>query len=105
LGRICRAFQDAAVEVLVEKTFRAAGREGVDDVAVVGGVAANGGLREALVRRGREEGVRVHIPASAYCTDNAAMIAAAGHAALRAGGPPLEEALAMEAQAGWELAS
>jgi len=107
LGRICRAFQDAAVEVLVAKTFRAAGREGVDDVAVVGGVAANGGLREAMVRRGREEGVRVHIPAPAYCTDNAAMIAAAGHSALQAGGggPPLEEALAMEAQAGWELAS
>ncbi|MFQ5692608.1 MAG: tRNA (adenosine(37)-N6)-threonylcarbamoyltransferase complex transferase subunit TsaD, partial [Nitrospinota bacterium] len=77
LRGVCRAFQEAVVEVLVEKVFRAARREGVRDVAVVGGVAANRGLREALAERGAAEGIRVRVPSLAYCTDNAAMIAAA----------------------------
>ncbi|MFQ5912261.1 MAG: tRNA (adenosine(37)-N6)-threonylcarbamoyltransferase complex transferase subunit TsaD [Nitrospinota bacterium] len=104
LRRICREFQEAAVEVLVEKGFRAASGEGVENLVVVGGVAANEGLRDALVRRGDAEGIRVHIPARAYCTDNAAMIAAAGFWSLQGEEPPLEEALRLDADPGWELA-
>jgi N6-L-threonylcarbamoyladenine synthase len=105
LQRICRAFQDAAVQVLVEKVFRAAEMEGVNDVAIVGGVAANRGLREAVLGRASAEGIRVHVPSPTYCTDNAAMIAAAGYPLLRAGGPPLEEAVRLDVDPGWELAS
>ncbi len=105
LRRICREFQDAVAEVLVEKAFRAVRLERVQDVAVIGGVAANEGLREALVRRGAAEGIRVHVPALAYCTDNAAMIAAAGDWSLRQGEGSLEDALRLDADAGWELAS
>ena len=53
---------------------------------VCGGVAANRGLRAALAVAAQEDGFALHIPPPKYCTDNAAMIAAAGDAALRPGG-------------------
>src|SRR2546427_11285060 len=65
-----RSFQQAIVDVLVEKSLAAAKRCGVRDVVVTGGVAANSQLRRRFEARGRDEGVTVHIPPVRYCTDN-----------------------------------
>ncbi len=78
LADLCASYQAAIVEVLVRKTRKAARRHGLEHVQVCGGVAANGGLRGSLRAAGEEDGFRVYIPPPARCTDNAAMIAAAG---------------------------
>jgi N6-L-threonylcarbamoyladenine synthase len=74
---VAASFQAAVVEVLCRKTLRAAQELGVDSVALAGGVSANSSLRAELRRRGEALGMRVLVPPLAYCTDNAAMIAAA----------------------------
>ncbi|HEY5938190.1 MAG TPA: tRNA (adenosine(37)-N6)-threonylcarbamoyltransferase complex transferase subunit TsaD [Kofleriaceae bacterium] len=79
LSDLCASYQAAIVEVLVRKTRRTARKEGLAHVQVCGGVAANQGLRAALAAAGREDGFRVYAPPPARCTDNAAMIAAAGY--------------------------
>ncbi len=79
LADLCASYQAAIVEVLVRKTRRIAQREGLAHVQVCGGVAANSGLRAGLRAAGVEDGFRVYIPPPARCTDNAAMIAAAGY--------------------------
>jgi N6-L-threonylcarbamoyladenine synthase len=82
LADLCASYQAAIVEVLVRKTRRAARRLGLGHVQVCGGVAANSALRAAMVRAGGEDGFRVYVPPPARCTDNAAMIAAAGYSRL-----------------------
>ena len=79
------AYQEAIVEVLVTRAFDAMRRHNVTALAVVGGVSANSRLRAHLTKRAAAEGYRLSIPALSYCTDNAAMIAAAGRWALLAG--------------------
>lgn len=71
------AFQDAVVDVLVEKTIRAARDHSAKSIALGGGVAANSALRAAMERVGEAAGCQVFLPPKAMCTDNAAMIAAA----------------------------
>lgn len=80
LADFCASFQAAVVDVLVRKSRRALVREGVRDLVVCGGVAANRGLRGAIAEAAKEDGFRIYVPAPKYCTDNAAMIAAAGSA-------------------------
>ncbi|WP_053364866.1 tRNA (adenosine(37)-N6)-threonylcarbamoyltransferase complex transferase subunit TsaD [Bacillus sp. FJAT-27245] len=76
---LAASFQQSVIEVLVEKTVRAANEYGVGQVLLAGGVAANKGLRKALEDAfGQKEGVELVIPPLSLCTDNAAMIAAAG---------------------------
>ncbi len=77
IADIAASFQEAVVDVLVEKTARAAEEWGVEQVLISGGVSANQRLRERMVERlvGRE----VYFPPLFLCTDNAAMIAAAGY--------------------------
>ncbi len=82
---VCASFQKAVTEVLVEKTARAVLETGLRDVVLAGGVAANSGLRAALLARADSDGFRLHMPPLALCTDNAAMIAAAGYYAFRRG--------------------
>ncbi len=82
---LCASLQHAIVTQLLSKTRRAARQLGVNEVAIAGGVSANTGLRNALLAMGAAEGWRVHLPPFAYCTDNAAMIAVAGHHLLLAG--------------------
>ena len=79
LADLCASYQEAIVEVLVRKTRRVARREGLAHVQVCGGVAANGALRAGMHAAGAEDGFAVHVPPPVRCTDNAAMIAAAGY--------------------------
>jgi N6-L-threonylcarbamoyladenine synthase len=90
LGEAARAdlaasFQAAATDVLVDKTRRALRDEGLARVAVVGGVAANRRLRDAMAAAAREDGFRACFPPLELCTDNAVMIAAAGAGLLARG--------------------
>jgi N6-L-threonylcarbamoyladenine synthase len=97
---VAAGYQHAIVEVLVEKTLTAADRLCVRDVVVTGGVAANSALRAQFLEEGRTRGCRIHIPPSAHCTDNAAMIAVAGLRLFREG---RTAGLACEPQAHWDL--
>ena len=82
---VAASFQAAVVKMLVRKTVRAAFHLGVKRVVLTGGVAANGPLRAALQAESAEHGLRLHVPPRALCTDNAAMVTAAGTARLAAG--------------------
>ncbi len=75
---IAASFQEAAVELLVEKTARAAGELNIEHVTISGGVAANGRLRERLRSRLVKAGKKLFYPSLELCTDNGAMIATAG---------------------------
>jgi tRNA N6-adenosine threonylcarbamoyltransferase len=75
---VAASFQAAMVEVLVEKTLAAATRVEVGAVAIAGGVAANGALREAMSVACSPRRLKLVVPRLSYCGDNAAMIAFAG---------------------------
>jgi N6-L-threonylcarbamoyladenine synthase len=75
---VAASFQEAIVDVQVAKTVRAALDEGIGSVVIAGGVAANSRLRHKMRAAGEQAGLRVVTPAPALCTDNGAMIAAAG---------------------------
>jgi N6-L-threonylcarbamoyladenine synthase len=79
------SYQEAIVTILVEKAFAAVQTSDAQALAVVGGVSANSRLRKLLQRRAASENLPLSLPSLSYCTDNAAMIAAAGRQALRAG--------------------
>ena len=79
LQDISASFQRAVVDVLVRKTEWAIKRERIKCVALSGGVAANSELRQSMSIMGREREVEMFIPSLSLCTDNAAMIAAAGY--------------------------
>ena len=85
MADIAAGFQAAVVEVLAYKLINAAIQKGCEHIAVVGGVAANSGLRQKVRRDAAARGLKVHIPSVQLCGDNAAMIAAAGYHYLKAG--------------------
>ncbi|MGH9091499.1 MAG: tRNA (adenosine(37)-N6)-threonylcarbamoyltransferase complex transferase subunit TsaD [Acidimicrobiales bacterium] len=84
---VAASFQEAVVDVLVAKTRRAAEAVGARGLCLAGGVAANSLLRRRLAEAGEVLGVPAHLPTRAMCTDNAAMVAAAGAWRLAHEGP------------------
>ncbi|PIY96170.1 MAG: tRNA (adenosine(37)-N6)-threonylcarbamoyltransferase complex transferase subunit TsaD [Candidatus Kerfeldbacteria bacterium CG_4_10_14_0_8_um_filter_42_10] len=80
-ANLCASFEQAAIDVLVEKTIKAAKKYKVKSVLLSGGVAANELLRESLKTKVKKELPASHfsLPTLQLCTDNAAMIAAAGY--------------------------
>lgn len=76
---ICASFQKAIVDALVGKVKRAAKEQGIRQIAIAGGVSANSGLRKTLQEEADRNRWDLFLPRMEYCTDNAAMIAMAGH--------------------------
>lgn len=76
---IAAGFQEAVVDVLVQKALSACRQESLKRIVVTGGVAANGYLRDRMTDTARKEGIEVFVPKPIFCTDNAAMIACAGY--------------------------
>ncbi|MGO9801854.1 MAG: tRNA (adenosine(37)-N6)-threonylcarbamoyltransferase complex transferase subunit TsaD [Steroidobacteraceae bacterium] len=99
---IARAVEEAIVDTLVAKALRALEYTGLNVLVVSGGVGANRSLRTHLEAATRAHGARVYFPRIEFCTDNAAMIAVAGLARLKAG---QHEGLGIQARARWALDS
>jgi N6-L-threonylcarbamoyladenine synthase len=84
---VAASFQAAVVDVLVAKAQRAAKEVGATGLCLAGGVAANSLLRERWLDTCTEDGLHCFLPSRSMCTDNAAMVAAAGWWRLQADGP------------------
>lgn len=76
---LCASLQATVVDILMNKLRRVAKDLNIKEVAVAGGVSANSGLRDAFLDHAKRFGWTVHIPPFAFTTDNAAMVAMAGH--------------------------
>lgn len=82
---LCTTFQNRVVTILTKKTMRAIKEYNVKTLVVAGGVSANLGLREKISEECQKENIHVSFPKLKYCTDNAAMIGAAGYFAYQRG--------------------
>jgi tRNA N6-adenosine threonylcarbamoyltransferase len=78
VGDVAASFQEAVCDVLVRKALDAATDQGIEDILIGGGVAANSRLRAMATERGESTGIRVRVPRPGLCTDNGAMVAALG---------------------------
>jgi N6-L-threonylcarbamoyladenine synthase len=79
LDDICASVQHSIVQILLNKLKKAAKEYHIQRIAIAGGVSANSGLRKALQAEASIQNWEIFIPAFEFCTDNAAMIAIAGH--------------------------
>ncbi len=79
LHDLCASIQYTIVEILMKKLTKAVEQSGITRVAIAGGVSANSGIREALLKKQEEGNWKVFIPDFEFCTDNAAMIAISGY--------------------------
>lgn len=98
---VAAGFQQAVVDVIVEKSVKAAVEAGYGKLVTAGGVAANSALRAALRAACREKGIELYIPSPGLCTDNGAMIGCAAYYKYMEQGKG--DSLAMDAYAGLPL--
>ena len=82
---LCASLQKTIVDILLDKLVKASKATGIKDIAIAGGVSANSGLRNGIEAMGRRRGWRTFLPEFKFTTDNAAMIATAGHYRYMAG--------------------
>ncbi len=82
---IARAFEEAIVDTLLIKCFRALKQTGMQRLVIAGGVGANVSLRQALQTQAASQNIQVFFPRLEFCTDNGAMIAYAGYQRMRLG--------------------
>lgn len=85
LNVIAAGYLEAVVDMLVEKTVKAARENMINTIVMAGGVAANSRLRQKMKDAGADSGIRVLYPSIPLCTDNASMIAYLGHSYLEMG--------------------
>jgi len=102
LPDVAASYQEAIIDVLVEKTLKAAEIHSISRIVVCGGVAANSRLRERFAEESRLKGFHVYIPPPIFCTDNAAMIAVVGEHLFTRG---LKDSLNLNAVSRWPLDS
>ena len=76
---LCTSFEKIVVKTLTKKTMKAVKEYNVKELLIAGGVSANSGIREAFKELCDKEGIKLVVPKLSYCTDNGAMIAAAGY--------------------------
>jgi N6-L-threonylcarbamoyladenine synthase len=76
---LCASLQDTIISILIGKLVKASQQTGIKEVGIAGGVSANIGLRDALIREGEKRGWNLFIPPFSYTTDNGAMIGIAGY--------------------------
>lgn len=79
MADLCASLQRTIIDILIDKLAKAVDLTGVKTVAIGGGVSANSGIREAVAKFCQDHGLRAFIPARAFTTDNAAMVAMAGY--------------------------
>ena len=77
-GDVAASFQEAIVDVLIQKSLAACKATGIQSLVIAGGVAANSRLRELAEQRCQVAGIELRIPSPLLCTDNGAMVAALG---------------------------
>ncbi|MBX2973375.1 MAG: tRNA (adenosine(37)-N6)-threonylcarbamoyltransferase complex transferase subunit TsaD [Flavobacteriales bacterium] len=85
LPHLCASLQQSIVDILLRKVQKTARQAGVRHIAMSGGVSANSALRAQFNALALREGWQAHVPPPAYCTDNGAMVAMAGHYLLLTG--------------------
>jgi N6-L-threonylcarbamoyladenine synthase len=85
---VAASFQEAVCDVLTRKAIDAALAEGIEDILIGGGVAANSRLRVMAEERASAHGIRVRVPRPGLCTDNGAMVAALGSEMVARGRTP-----------------
>jgi len=100
LPDVAASYQEAIVEVLVEKTLRAAAQNSVSRIVICGGVASNTRLRELFRHEATRFDIDFFVPPPALCTDNAAMIAVVGEHLLKEG---YRDGLSLNAVSRWPL--
>lgn len=82
-ANLAASFQNRVIKILTKKTMKALKKYNVDNLIIAGGVSANKGLRDEFKKLCDENNINLSIPDLKYCTDNAAMIGAAGYYAYK----------------------
>jgi N6-L-threonylcarbamoyladenine synthase len=100
LNDLCASFQEAVADSLTKKAISAVRRRGRPGLVICGGVAANSRLRSLAAERAAERDLQLYLPPPRLCTDNGAMICAAGYQAYRRG---VRSNLSLIADPGWKL--